>query len=307
VPIAFEVLASHLLATALEHLQSWLPNGRRQGREWCVGSLGGEAGQSLKINIDTGRWQDFATGEKGGDLTSLYAALRGLSQADAAKELGSDADSPQHYPRPEERAPEPTPEFERPPSDAPYGNGAFRHAELGAANTVYVYKDVAGVPLCVVARFEGPQGKTFFPFTWHEGRWKRKAPPKPRPLYHLEQLAQRPQGAVVIVEGEKCADALAGVTVAPPVLSFMGGAPGAKHADWAPLIGRQVVLWPDADPPGIKAMQEVASQLMGKKAPRGTGRQGLARAGAGVRAGGCRGRRYRGRWAASGMAQRASP
>lgn len=42
---------------------------------------------SFGINIRTGVWADFATGDKGGDIVSFYAYLRGLTQIEAAREL----------------------------------------------------------------------------------------------------------------------------------------------------------------------------------------------------------------------------
>jgi len=45
-----------------EHL---LPRGLRQGREWTVGSIDGEPGQSLKVCVSgakAGTWADFAAG-----------------------------------------------------------------------------------------------------------------------------------------------------------------------------------------------------------------------------------------------------
>lgn len=43
---------------------------------------------SFKINLRTGRWADFATGDTGGDPVSLYAYLKGIKQLQAAKALG---------------------------------------------------------------------------------------------------------------------------------------------------------------------------------------------------------------------------
>ena len=39
------------------------------------------------MNLQTGRWADFATGDKGGDAVSLAAYLFGLRQSDAARRL----------------------------------------------------------------------------------------------------------------------------------------------------------------------------------------------------------------------------
>lgn len=65
----------------------FFPAGHRYGREWCVGSLAGEPGMSLKINLTTGVWRDFAAGVGGSDPISLAAAVAGVGQAEAACRL----------------------------------------------------------------------------------------------------------------------------------------------------------------------------------------------------------------------------
>jgi hypothetical protein len=67
----------------------WLPDGRREGQEWVARNptrsdrhLG-----SFKINLKTGQWADFATGDKGGDVISLAAYLHGLTQSAAAGKI----------------------------------------------------------------------------------------------------------------------------------------------------------------------------------------------------------------------------
>ncbi|MFC0409767.1 hypothetical protein [Roseomonas elaeocarpi] len=78
---------------ALPHLEAlcarWLPGGRRQGSEWACGSLAGESGSSCKVNLRTGRWADFATNKKGGDVISLAAAIHRISQAEAARNIAT--------------------------------------------------------------------------------------------------------------------------------------------------------------------------------------------------------------------------
>jgi putative DNA primase/helicase len=79
-------------AVALAHLpdlcRRLLPGGRLIGQEWTCGSLRGQSGTSCKVNISTGRWADFATNEKGGDVVSLAAAVWRVSQREAARRLG---------------------------------------------------------------------------------------------------------------------------------------------------------------------------------------------------------------------------
>lgn len=82
-------------SVALPHvpalLKRWLPNGRQQGSEWV--SLNPTRADrhpgSFKVNLRSGRWADFATGAKGGDIISLAAYLFGLSQPEAARRLAS--------------------------------------------------------------------------------------------------------------------------------------------------------------------------------------------------------------------------
>lgn len=59
-----------------------LPAGRVMGKEFCAGSIHGEAGQSLKVCISGGKvgmWSDFAAGDMSGDLLDLWRVVRGLS------------------------------------------------------------------------------------------------------------------------------------------------------------------------------------------------------------------------------------
>ncbi len=70
-------------------LARWLPDGRQTSCEWVARNprRADRSPGSFKINLRTGRWADFATGDKGGDVISLAAYLAGLSQTQAAHEL----------------------------------------------------------------------------------------------------------------------------------------------------------------------------------------------------------------------------
>jgi hypothetical protein len=67
----------------------WLPGGKRLGREYVVTNptRADRRAGSFKINLHTGRWADFATGDKGGDVVSLAAYLFGVRQSEAARRL----------------------------------------------------------------------------------------------------------------------------------------------------------------------------------------------------------------------------
>jgi putative DNA primase/helicase len=78
----------------------------------------------------------------------------------------------------------------------------------------------------------------------------------PRPLYGLDALAARPGDRVLVVEGEKAADAARRMLAGYPlvVITWPGGAKAMRHVDWSPLRGRDVLLWGDADDAGAEAM-----------------------------------------------------
>ena len=44
---------------------------------------------SFSVNLNTGRWADFATGDEGGDVVSLAAYIFGTSQVEAARTLAT--------------------------------------------------------------------------------------------------------------------------------------------------------------------------------------------------------------------------
>ena len=67
----------------------WLPDGRREGDEWSARNprRADRRRGSFKVNLRTGKWADFATGDKGGDLVALAAFLFRISQSEAARQL----------------------------------------------------------------------------------------------------------------------------------------------------------------------------------------------------------------------------
>jgi hypothetical protein len=87
--INFTAVAAVALPSLPLLVARWLPQGRREGREWVAlnPTRADRSPGSFKVNLVTGRWADFATGHKGGDAISLAAHLHGLSQLEAASRL----------------------------------------------------------------------------------------------------------------------------------------------------------------------------------------------------------------------------
>ena len=133
---------------------------------------------------------------------------------------------------------------------------------LGKPSKVWVYRDDHGRPLSLVMRFDRPgEEKVIRPATLNQMAdgnlaWQLKAPPAPRAIYNLDRLAKNPDAPVLVVEGEKAAEAAAKLFPGW-VVTTSGSCTSAGSADWGGLTGRKVAIWPDADEPGAKHAKEV--------------------------------------------------
>lgn len=241
-------------------LQSWLPGGRLEGREYVCGDLAGAPGESCKVNTETGLWSDFATGDSGNNPVSLYAAIHGMKQDEARRELAETLRVPTigngGSPRPKRQewtAILPI------PADAPMPS--FEHFRHGKPSATWEYLDHNGNTLGHACRFDSPDGgKDVLPKTFCRGpedrkEWRWQGFPEPRPLYGLDKLAQvKADAGILLVEGEKTADAAARLLGPGKIcMTWPGGCKAVGKADFAPLKGRPVGIWPDADKPGFDA------------------------------------------------------
>lgn len=236
---------SQSLLPAISHLlPAWLPGGKFKGKEYICSNLQGGNGDSLSINIHNGMWADFATGDKGGDMVSLYAAIHNISQTEACKRLN----------------PKESRNIGLPPHDAPIPN-------WGNPSGIWAYKTEHSRLMGYITRYDTTDGKKrIVPWSWDsDGKsWQRWGFKSPRPLYGLELLSGVHH--VMIVEGEKTADAarlLAGSVYV--VVTWPGGADGVSKVNWSPLIKNRcsILLWPDADEAGKKCMNKIAAILRG--------------------------------------------
>lgn len=151
-----------------------------------------------------------------------------------------------------------------PPADAPDMRGALQGLIGGKPlSGFWTYRDKDGSPLFGVGRVDGERGKSFYPVSWQEGvGWVLMAWPNQRPLYGLHHLTARPDAPVVLVEGEKAAEAAAQIFPKSVVVTSSGGSNAAGQSDWEPLAGRSVLIWPDADGPGVKYAGAVRDRLL---------------------------------------------
>ncbi len=85
----FQAINAAAMSALPSLLARWLPGGVIRGREYIVPNprRDDRRAGSFKVNIQTGRWADFATGDAGGDIISLAAYLSRKGQGDAARAL----------------------------------------------------------------------------------------------------------------------------------------------------------------------------------------------------------------------------
>lgn len=280
-------------------LREWLPEGHRAGPEYKSTNPRRSDNRegSFSINVVKGVWRDFATDDGGGDPVSLYAYLfTNDNQLEAAKALADrlgivDADDRRPRQPFKRSAPSAMPavpaEDKKPrevmwepvtPAPADAVEPPKAHPHRGVPEHVWTYRDGAGAMLGFVYRFvTSDGGKEVLPLVWArhatsgrcEWRWMQWS--EPRPLYGLDRLALRPDAPVLIVEGEKCADApVLPVDLLPElvVVSWPGGGKAVRKVDWSPLAGRNVIIWPDCDAQREKTSKaEVAAGVDPKSKP----------------------------------------
>ena len=164
-----------------------------------------------------------------------------------------------------------------PPSSAPSLEKINKYLSSSFDESArYAYKDEDGRLLGYILRLEDRQTgeKQIRPLSY--GYYKEKESQTfwnikgfetegKRSLYNLHLLKNHLSSRVLIVEGEKAADAAASRMSSLGedfvCLTWMGGASAVGKTDWTPLIGRDVVIWPDNDKSGVLAAEDVCSEL----------------------------------------------
>jgi len=148
------------------------------------------------------------------------------------------------------------------PTDAPPPPRA--HPSRGIPSRIWTYRTGAVELLGYRCRFERADGgKDVLPLTYREypdgrRRWAWLDWYPPRPLYGLDHIAARPEAVVIATEGEKAADAAREFFPDAALITSPGGCRAVGKADWSPVRGRRLIVWPDADVPGARYADDVA-------------------------------------------------
>lgn len=192
-------------------------------------------GDGLNVAIDPakGQWFDHARGEGGGVL-SLVRNVMLVDDAGALRWLTTNG------------------LLEDRPREAKAGR---RGEKWGPVVACYDYTDADGEPVYQVRRHEPKQ---FSQWRYNAGEWVPGVKGCPRLLYRLVQVITAP--IVFVVEGEKDADTLSDFGFVATCNS--GGAGKWNHDNDPIFAGREVIILPDADEPGMKHARDVAAGLL---------------------------------------------
>lgn len=243
VKIDVELIRQVLLGRIEDVLFYLLPNGHIKNNCFHIGSTKGENGKSLIVQLQgekQGQWFDFAE-NKGGDIFTLWDEVRNYHKSDFNKiltEISEWLGNPVAY------------EIQQKTIKRNFTD------DLGKPTAKWDYFDKENKLIACVYRYDTEDGKEFR--VWDVKNRKAKSP-DPRPLYNIPGIISARK--IIIVEGEKSADALIAYGLTATTAMFGANAPINK-TDWSPLIGKEVIIWPDNDEAGKDYAQKVAQHLV---------------------------------------------
>lgn len=260
-----------MLLDKVEDVCRWLlPGGVKSGNEWRVGSIEGEAGKSLGVNLSTGAWKDFASDAKGGDVIDLIHAAKGGTKGEAiqaAKEfLGLRDWTPDFKPKGKAYKLPSKPKCQKPKSEV----AAWLASRGISAQTVAAYKigEAHHSELGAVAVFPYFHGDTlkfikYRPIAHKDKMWTSK---DSEPILFGWQVMPKDASSIVISEGE--IDSLSFYEQGIIALSIPRGAgTGAQQDEWIAnewdnLLGMEAIyLAYDNDAQGKLALEQVIGRL----------------------------------------------
>lgn len=254
--------------------------GALEGVEWVSRSPRPGVGPELVVNLSYGSWR---VGEQhvGDSLLDLVKLLLPAASERVALEWTASWLKKHGLATPARSARRPALSFIPPPADklldwpaleASATNFWLRAGmpQAHAYRARWEYRDGDGALLFYVVRFSHVSDPTklyrkfaYFGVTsgWHLETKTFQVPP-PWPLYNLPELLARVDDPVLVVEGEKAADAARPLLPSYVVITWPGGVNNLGHVDWSPLAGRKVTIWPDNDDPGLKAAARLYGLLL---------------------------------------------
>jgi len=242
-------------------LKDTYPNGVVRGDQFTIGSLNGESGKSLKIDINPGspyfmKGQDFNGSDGVGGIAKILMEGRGMKLSEV-REYFADYLGEERKPNLEDVLP-------------PIINTEIKQQiNINTPfDSEHKYLNAQGELLCLVRRYNAKDkdgnptldanGKPKKEFRQFTGGSNYPKMPDVRPLYNIPNILASEK--IIWVEGEKCADVLndMGYTAT----CTMGGAgmlsrKSANLFDFSHLHDKELIIWPDNDSAGKKVAELV--------------------------------------------------
>lgn len=274
------------------YIQQLLPAGKIQGNEYVVKNptRNDNTARSFSINTITGKWCDFATGDAGNDLISLTSYVKGISKIEACfyigvhrpykKEFNNAAVSVLNaYTEVEEENEiectqeeieehvastitatdiETLPHVIVPEFSEEFIGRKAKDRFKGGTLTFYRYYSSKGIPVGCVVRCDkdmnGDKVKSFAQFSYDriKNRWQSSWSGDGKPLYNLQEITARTDVPVMVVEGEKTAEAAKLLFPEYVVTTSCMGSASPRSSNWSFLKNRDVIIVPDNDSTGAK-------------------------------------------------------
>ncbi|WP_264706686.1 AAA family ATPase [Wolbachia endosymbiont (group B) of Archips podanus] len=218
-----------------------LPRGTFRGDKFYVGDVHGNKGKSLVVELSgsrAGLWNDFATGE-GGDIINLWAAVhRKNARTEFPEVIASISEWLGNNKKYREKQ---------------YVDEDFEKFITCSWN----YYDENGQVIVKVYRSDPPgKKKVYKPFDVKRGIY---GAPGIRPLYNIPEILKSDK--VILVEGEKCAEALIEQGIVATT-TMSGANADVDKTDWSPLKGKHIIIWPDNDEAGNKYAKNAEKKLL---------------------------------------------
>ncbi len=250
------------------YIKTILPEAVLNGYEWVCADINGNQGKSFSFNSQTGKWADFATGEKGCGIIALVAKQEGIKQGEAARIVAKGIGYPLE-------------DFKRKPSNTDHGEPSGKPArkelpawkgsikDLGDPADRFYYYDENGDYAYEVWRWE-PEGfqKVIRPMHRQTVNDKVKyiqgrGNDQPALLYNLPSLIESDEyKPIFIVEGENKVEAIKKYFGRFGLVAVTSGASNSWKDEFNKYFkGKICIILPDNDDAGMKYATTIAKGI----------------------------------------------
>jgi len=200
---------------------------------------------SMTLNLTEGTWYDFEN-QVGGGIIDLIK-YRNQDVATILKSFGYDQALPSDSLLSVSGLPQ---------NNTNKGNArSFSKVQMRELYSQAIVKVQYSTNFWVMRFPDGhPIKQKYAPFSMNlDGSWSLKRPEGKLPIYYTDKAKDKP---IIINEGEKAMRGAEAIYDGD-VCTWHGGVNSWEKADWSPIYGREVWIWPDNDEAGKKCALDI--------------------------------------------------